>query len=76
MDVFDPCANADDVQKELKITLQSDLKNSNYNAIIIAVSHNEFKCMKPDEITQLGTEDVIIYDLKHIMPDETKCIRL
>ena len=75
-DVFDPCADAGDVEKELKITLKSDLTNSNYNAIIIAVAHDEFKSMNPDEIINFGTEDVIIYDLKYIMPDEARCLRL
>lgn len=76
VDVFDPCANPYDVQKELKIKLQKSLKNSNYNAIIIAVSHDEFKSMTPDTIMQFGTEDVIVYDLKHIMPNEEGFLRL
>ena len=76
VDVFDPCANPDDVQKELKITLQKDLTNSKYNVIIIAVAHDEFRSMSPDRIIQFGTNDVIVYDLKHIMPDEVNVLRL
>jgi UDP-N-acetyl-D-galactosamine dehydrogenase len=76
VDVFDPCANAFDVQKELKITLQSNIRKFTYNAIIIAVSHDEFKSMKPSQIMQFGTKNVILYDLKHIMPDEVRCLRL
>ena len=76
IDVFDPYANAYDVQKELNIKLQKDLKNCYYNAIIIAVSHDEFKSMTPDTIMQFGTEDVIVYDLKHIMPNKEGFLRL
>ena len=76
VDVFDPYANDLEVQKEFKITLQKDLKNFNYNAIIIAVSHDEFKSMTPDTIMKFGTKDVIVYDLKHIMPDEAGFLRL
>ena len=76
VDVFDPHANAEEVQKELKIKLKRNLKHSNYNAIIIAVAHDEFKSMKSEEIMQFGAEDVIVYDLKHILPDEARCLRL
>jgi len=43
--IFDPWVNKDDAKKEFNITLESRLNEDKYDAIVIAVSHDEFKKM-------------------------------
>ena len=76
VDVYDPVADKKNIEFELGIKLITNLKNSNYDAIIIAVGHNIFKEMGYDSIKKLGNKKTIIYDLKYIFPDNIKCLRL
>ena len=43
VDVYDPVANKNDVLNEFEIKLKKSIKLSNYQAIILCVSHNEFE---------------------------------
>tara|TARA_B100000700_G_scaffold219364_1_gene241302 strand:- start:186 stop:1475 length:1290 start_codon:yes stop_codon:yes gene_type:complete len=76
VDVYDPWADHEEVKKNLKITLVSNVNNSSYNAIIVAVAHNEFKKMGFEKIKKFGEDDAVIYDIKNIFPDGSDCIRL
>lgn len=61
--IYDPWANAEEVQKEFGkqlITEASQLKN-NYDAIVLAVAHNEFKNLK---INQLKAKPSVVFDVK------------
>ena len=61
VDVYDPWADPEEVKKEYGIPLidNSKLKIDNYDAVILAVAHNEFKTLKitPDA-------DHVVYDIK------------
>jgi UDP-N-acetyl-D-galactosamine dehydrogenase len=59
--VYDPWANADEVEQEYGITLTQDLTHHNYKAIIIAVAHNEFLEIDYHQYKQNGA---IIFDTK------------
>ena len=61
VDVFDPWADKNEVKNEFNIDLIDSIK-SKYNAIILAVAHNEFK-ENYDLRTHLKTRGVI-YDVK------------
>lgn len=46
VDIYDPWANADEVKNEYGVEIMNDLSNNSledYKAIIVAVSHDEFK---------------------------------
>ena len=62
VDVYDPWANNEEVQREYDIELieNDDLKK--YNAIILAVAHNEFE---KEEIVKVDGQ--VIYDIKSIL---------
>ena len=59
--VYDPWANADEVQLEYGIALQQDLTVFDYKAIVIAVAHNEFLELDYAKYKQSGA---IIFDTK------------
>ncbi|MGJ0814632.1 nucleotide sugar dehydrogenase [Bacteroides fragilis] len=75
--VYDPWANAETVFREYKIELaKSNLNNLNgqFDAIILAVAHNEFKNINIRSL--LNKETGVIYDVKGILPKEMIDARL
>ena len=70
IDVFDPWANLSEVKKEFGISLTtktSDLK-TNYDAVIVAVPHKEFKSF---ELKNHTSEPNVIFDVKSFYPKNT-----
>jgi len=65
-DVYDPWIDADDAYREYGITPVSGLKVSQYDAIIMAVAHRQFKEMGIDSIRALGKSNHVLYDIKYI----------
>jgi UDP-N-acetyl-D-galactosamine dehydrogenase len=59
--VFDPHANADEVKHEFGINLTSKTA-SQYNAIILAVAHNEFGNLDFDKLIE--NSNAVIFDTK------------
>ena len=76
VDVYDPIANKEEAEELYNISLLSDPKEKNYNAVIIAVSHNIFKEMGIKGIKKYCAEGAIIYDLKYLLAKEDSDIRL
>lgn len=72
VDIYDPLANINAVRNEYKIDLKSinELYEQNYDAIIIAVNHTNFKKMGFKNIKKLGKKNVVIYDLKWTFKNE------
>lgn len=71
VNIYDPWANPDEVKKEYDISIipdQASLIKNHYNAIILAVSHNEF--LKLDFASLTNGNDTVIYDIKSVLPKE------
>ena len=64
IDVYDPWADSKEVEHEYNLKLSEELDISRYEAIVLAVAHNEFKQLK------LKTSDNVVFDIKSIL-DET-----
>ncbi len=68
VDVYDPWANAEEVKHEYNLDLVSkENLNSDYNAIILAVSHHQFLELDLDELKADGS---VVFDVKAILPKE------
>jgi len=76
VDVTDPWCSAEDAKKEYGLSLKQQPANGEYDAIILAVSHEEFKAMGADSIRKLGKENHVLYDLKYALPKESVDMRL
>ena len=63
--IYDPWANAGNVQKEYGLSITNKMPKGEYDAIILAVAHNEFLSM---DIKSKVHENGIIYDVKGILP--------
>lgn len=76
IDILDPWCSSKSAQQEYGLEVIKEAKQNNYDAVILAVAHDEFKVMGPDAIKALGKTDSVIYDLKYVLPKESVDIRL
>ena len=66
VDVYDPLADQAEAYREYGITLVSEPNNNNYDAIVLAVAHDEFKQMTLSQIKVFGKDSHVIYDIKYL----------
>ena len=66
VDVYDPWANGEEVVQEFGLPLLSDAKQlkSGYDAIILAVAHNEFKTL---DISEYTNNPSVVFDVKSFL---------
>ncbi|MFY4860020.1 Vi polysaccharide biosynthesis UDP-N-acetylglucosamine C-6 dehydrogenase TviB [Aliarcobacter butzleri] len=64
IDIYDPWADTKEVEHEYNLKLIKELNIAKYEAIVLAVAHNEFKELK------LKTDNNVVFDIKSIL-DET-----
>ena len=62
VDVYDPWANKEEVQYEYNIELEDKINVSKYEAVVLAVAHDEFKNLELSEV-----DNTVIYDIKFIL---------
>ncbi|MCF0073421.1 nucleotide sugar dehydrogenase [Dyadobacter sp. CY261] len=72
VDVYDPWASGEQVLAEYDIALL-DKPSGTYEAVVLAVAHNEFRTMEFQEFTVSGS---VIFDLKSVLPQEMVDSRL
>ncbi|MDA3872895.1 MAG: Vi polysaccharide biosynthesis UDP-N-acetylglucosamine C-6 dehydrogenase TviB [Kiritimatiellae bacterium] len=67
--VSDPWATPEDVHHEygLELSPMSSLETESFDAIILAVAHDEFKQI---DFQRFREQDVILFDIKSILPKE------
>ena len=69
IDVYDPWVNIAEAEHEYNITpVTNKPSDGQYDAIILAVSHRQFKEMGLDKIKALGKANSVIYDIKYLFP--------
>ncbi|MEE9327316.1 MAG: Vi polysaccharide biosynthesis UDP-N-acetylglucosamine C-6 dehydrogenase TviB [Cocleimonas sp.] len=76
VDVYDPWINAEEAQREYGITPVSAPKENHYDAILLAVAHDEFKEMGKEGLDKLCKSESVLYDLKYILPADQVDLRL
>jgi UDP-N-acetyl-D-galactosamine dehydrogenase len=63
--ICDPLANVEAVQHEYQIPISRELPHGLFDAIILAVAHNEFLTL---DLKQMVKEGGVIYDVKSVLP--------
>ncbi|MFW2088690.1 Vi polysaccharide biosynthesis UDP-N-acetylglucosamine C-6 dehydrogenase TviB [Acinetobacter baumannii] len=76
LDIYDPWVDENEVQHEYGLAPIKKLGNGLYDAIVIAVAHNQFKTMRAQEFQALGKEKYVLYDLKYILDKTESDLRL
>ncbi|MCU7940169.1 MAG: Vi polysaccharide biosynthesis UDP-N-acetylglucosamine C-6 dehydrogenase TviB [gamma proteobacterium symbiont of Bathyaustriella thionipta] len=67
IDVYDPWVDKTEAQHEYNITPINGPKAGDYDAIILAVSHDQFKKMGASDIHKLGKGNHVLYDIKYLL---------
>jgi len=67
VDVYDPWADKDEALEEYSIELIDQPVKSKYDAILLAVAHNEFKELTLEQIKDFGRDKHVIYDIKYLL---------
>ena len=75
-DVYDPWADAAEAEHEYGIMPVTSLENGQYDAVILAVAHEQFKAMGAAEIRALGKASHVLYDLKYVLDQSESDLRL
>ncbi|TMW71322.1 Vi polysaccharide biosynthesis UDP-N-acetylglucosamine C-6 dehydrogenase TviB, partial [Thauera sp. UPWRP] len=75
-DVFDPWVDAAEARHEYGITPVAAPQPGVYDAIIVAVAHDQFKAMGAEQIRALGKAEHVLYDLKYVLPRNAADLRL
>ncbi|WEI14448.1 Vi polysaccharide biosynthesis UDP-N-acetylglucosamine C-6 dehydrogenase TviB [Acinetobacter soli] len=76
VDIYDPWADAEETRHEYAIDLVAQPEQGRYDAIILAVAHDQFKAMGSEAIHALGRPNHVVYDLKYVLDHAQSDIRL
>lgn len=75
-DVYDPWVSVEDARHEYGITPVCQLEAASYDAIIVAVAHDQFKTMGALALRALGKLQHVLFDLKYVLSAEDSDLRL
>ena len=77
VDVYDPWADAQVVKHEYGLEiLTRPPAAGQYDGIVLAVAHNQFRDMPPEAIHAWGRQDHVLYDIKSLLPADQVDARL
>lgn len=76
LDIYDPWVDIEEAKHEYGLTPITQLKNNHYDAVILAVAHDEFKNMSLVDFQALSKENYVLYDLKYILDAQESDLRL
>ena len=76
VDVYDPIVNKKEIKDAYNIDLIKTISNGSYDAIIIAVAHEEFKKLEFNAIKNMCKKNHVIYDLKYVFTSKESNLRL
>ncbi|PML38964.1 Vi polysaccharide biosynthesis protein VipA/TviB [Vibrio breoganii] len=76
VDVYDSWADKAEVQEEYGIELVTEVNDTDYDGVILAVDHSEIKDLGIEKIRSLCKENHVVYDVKHILGVHDADIRL
>jgi UDP-N-acetyl-D-galactosamine dehydrogenase len=75
-DIVDPWCSSAEAEHEYNLKLIDEPKKAHYDAVILAVSHDEFKALGAEKIKALCKENHVVYDLKYVLPKDKVDMRL
>ncbi|KGJ93591.1 Vi polysaccharide biosynthesis UDP-N-acetylglucosamine C-6 dehydrogenase TviB [Colwellia psychrerythraea] len=75
VDIADPWCSNEETQHEYGLNIEHP-KSNYYDAIILAVAHDEFKNLGGENIRRFGKDNHILYDLKYLLPKDEVDMRL
>ncbi|HJO52190.1 Vi polysaccharide biosynthesis UDP-N-acetylglucosamine C-6 dehydrogenase TviB [Sulfitobacter pontiacus] len=74
VDVYDPWVNSDEAKREYELEMIDVPQPHGYDAMIVAVAHDEF--LQQDIASIYGKPQCIVFDVKGILPRAAAALRL
>jgi UDP-N-acetyl-D-glucosamine/UDP-N-acetyl-D-galactosamine dehydrogenase len=75
VDIYDPWANAEEAQHAYGLALVQRPERGAYDAIVVAVAHDEFRELG-EAIRSFGKFEHVLYDLKYVLRQDQSDLRL
>jgi len=76
VDIYDPCVTPENVRKEYALDMITEPAPGNYDAVIIAVGHNQFRETGAGRLRALCRSGGVLYDVKGLLPADAVDARL
>ena len=76
VDAHDPWTNADEARHEYGLDLVQAPQDGDYDGIVLAVAHEQFKVMGADIMRKFGKAEHVLYDLKNVLDMKESDLRL
>jgi len=76
VDVYDPWVDAQEAKEEYGIDLLENPAVGNYDAVILAVGHKQFKDLGGEGIRAFGKQNSVLFDVKYTLPKDEVDARL
>ncbi len=67
VDVHDPCVTPEDVHSEYNLEMEKTPQHGNYDAVVVAVGHQQFTDAGADGLRAYCKSDGVLYDVKSIL---------
>jgi UDP-N-acetyl-D-galactosamine dehydrogenase len=68
VDIYDPWVDPDEAERELGVRPIAEPRAGQYDAVILAVAHDQFRQMGADAIRALARSESVIFDIKYLLP--------
>ena len=76
VDVHDPWVDASEAAQEYGLELCTEPEPGSYDAILIAVAHEQYRKMGIDAVRALGQPGAVVFDVKYVFPADATDGRL
>ena len=68
VEVYDPWVDAAEARHEYGLAPIAAAEQGGYDAVVLAVGHDQFRALGGDGVRALGKPQSVIYDVKHVLP--------
>lgn len=76
VDIYDPWVDASEAHHEYGVSPIEAPQAGQYDGIILAVAHQQFKDLSASDIRAWGKETHVLYDLKYVLDKDASDLRL
>jgi UDP-N-acetyl-D-galactosamine dehydrogenase len=71
VDVFDPWINSKEKSHNYRMIMDPLKSKKKYDAVVVAVSHKQFKAYTDEDYSRLSSDNKVIIDIKNIVKNPT-----
>lgn len=76
IEICDPWVSSEEAQAEYAVSISKQPQRKDYDAVVIAVAHDEFLALGAEGIKQLCNSNHVLYDVKGVLPINAVTARL